>query len=213
MRSRAAVGLPGRCPICWIRRAHCICAEIPQVTNRTQVVIVRHFWERRKSTGTARPALLALRQCQCWELGCDPAPVNALLGSLSNSWLLYPGPPPSAVPSAVPETLVVLDGTWAQTRRMLRRLDSLHHVPRLALPPKSNPPLRLRHSSLAEGRSTLEAIADALRWLEETTAAERLEHLHQLYVQQVLRARGSWNRVAERTPKASETELRCRAHP
>ncbi len=90
--------------------------------------------------------------------------------------------------------LIVLDGTWRQTRKMYAKLNSLHAVPKLELPP---PPLgekvlRLRDSTFAAGRSTLEAIAEALTLLEGPAIAAPLHALHTLYVERVFRARGVW---------------------
>jgi DTW domain-containing protein YfiP len=192
MRSRINPGLAGRCPRCWIRTTHCICAEVPRVPTRTKFLVVRHPWETRKTTGTARVAELALEQCRCLELGADPTTTNRLLQGLEGAWLLYPDGTFSAEHAPSPEWLVVLDGTWAQTRRMLRRLTSLHGLPCWALPAKSAPVLRLRSPHHPEGRSTLEAIADALALLEGPSVAEPLRSLHQRYVEQVLRARGAW---------------------
>jgi DTW domain-containing protein YfiP len=58
----------------------------------------------------------------------------------------------------------------------------------LTAPPR--PALRLRESSFAEGRSTLEAIAEALAMIEGPQVAEPLFALHDLFVERVLRARG-----------------------
>ena len=86
----------------------------------------------------------------------------------------------------------MLDGTWRQTRRMFAKLPALHALPRLTLPPKAAPVLRLRVSTFSEGRSTLEAIADALGMIEGEAVALPLHRLHALYVERVFRARGVW---------------------
>jgi DTW domain-containing protein YfiP len=192
MRSRMNEGLRGRCPRCWIRTPYCICAEITQVRTRTEVVIVRHQWEARKTTGTARIAELALGRGRCLHFGYDPSTLNQELARLESVWVLYPDGDPWSAAAQAPSTLLVLDGTWAQTRRMMRRLTSLHALPCLALPPKPTEPRRLRMPARGEGRSTLEAIADALALLEGEGASLPLQRLHQRYVELVLRSRGHW---------------------
>jgi DTW domain-containing protein YfiP len=194
MRSRTTSDLPGRCPRCWLRHAFCICAEVPQVATRTEVIIVRHEREGWKSTGTARVALQALPNSRLVEYAEDGARSDEVLGALAaGAALLFPetGVEPTPL-CAPPPRLIVLDGTWRQTRRMLKRLPSLTSVPRLVLPEKAEAPLRLRESEDPRGRSTLEAIADALGQLEGETAAEALHALHALYVERVFRARGVW---------------------
>jgi DTW domain-containing protein YfiP len=170
------------------------------VQNRTEVVVVRHDREAFKSTGTARIALQALARGHLVEYGEDAAPANAALaGWLSGAALLFPETGVEPKPLDAPaQRLIVLDGTWRQTRRMLRRLTALEGVPRLVLPAKDAAPLRLRESQAPEGRSTLEAIADALGLLEGDEVGRPLQALHDLYVERVFRARGVWtqkNRV------------------
>jgi DTW domain-containing protein YfiP len=200
MRSRTLSNLPGRCPRCWLRTTFCICNDVPRVENRTEIIVVRHERESWKSTGTARVALQSLAHSQLVEYGEDSAAADEALRSLINgAALLFPETGLEARPlDFVPTRLIVLDGTWRQTRRMLRRLVCLADVPRLVLPKKDDAPLRLRESQAPEGRSTLEAIADALASLEGEDFAEPLHHLHELYVERVFRARGVWtqkNRV------------------
>ena len=91
-----------------------------------------------------------------------------------------------------PLALVVLDGTWRQTRRMLKKLPELGALPRLALPEKAAAPLRLRESTSPDHRSTLEAIAEALAQLEGEAVGAPLHRLHALMVERVFKARGVW---------------------
>ena len=194
MRSRTLSHLPGRCPRCWIRHEFCLCAEIPQVPTRTQVVIVRHAREADKSTGTARMAGLALPHSAMIDFGEESAPVDAELQPfLEGAWLLFPAVEDAPVASgAAPKRLIVIDGTWRQTRRMLKKLPSLANVPRMALPAKDAAPLRLRESTSPDNRSTLEAIADGLTLLEGDNVGAPLHRLHTLMVERVFRARGVW---------------------
>jgi DTW domain-containing protein YfiP len=194
MRSRTLSELPGRCPQCWLRTGFCICAEVPRVEHRTEVVVVRHEREGWKSTGTARVALQALQRSRLIDFGEDGAGTEVALQALTGgAALLFPetGMEPAPLKQA-PSRLIVLDGTWRQTRRMLKKLPSLAAVPRLVLPEKDSAPLRLRESADPLGRSTLEAIADALELLEGPDVAGPLHALHALFVERVFRARGVW---------------------
>jgi len=190
MRSWTRDDLPGRCQRCWIRLEHCICDEVPALTTRSRVVIVRHRREAAKSTGTARIAALALPAATLVEYGDEPEEADAELAGLGGH-LLFPSDAPAPWPQA-PTTLVVVDGTWRQARRMVRRLPSLEALPRLSLPPAPGPVLRLREATFEGGRSTLEALADALGRLEGPDVAEALHALHAAYVERVFRARGVW---------------------
>ncbi len=193
-RSFTHEGDNGRCPTCLILRTHCLCAEVPRVETRTRVVVVRHQREGWKSTGTARIAGLALPALRLLEYGDDAQPaLDALPGELGEgTFLLFPSEGAAPVDVTRVSRLIVLDGTWRQVRRMYQRLPALHALPRLALPSKAQKVLRLRESSLEEGRSTLEAIADALGLVEGEGVSAPLHALHARYVEQVFRARGVW---------------------
>src|SRR6188474_281258 len=127
MRSYTAPGAPGRCQRCLLLRDFCMCQAIGEAQAcLPEILIVRHHWEALKSTGTARLAALALSSLRIVDMAAEnPEPVRAELGSLHDAWLLYPGLESEARLATPPRTLVVLDGTWRQTRKMLRRLPEL----------------------------------------------------------------------------------------
>lgn len=164
---------------------------MPSVATRTRVVIVRHHLERWRSSNTGRLANLALANSVIVDHGGLPGP--AVLPPLHGAWLLYPeGEPVTLRPEPPPRELVVLDATWAQARRMYRKLAALRGLPTLRLPDAPMPSARLR-AAPAPGRvSTIEAIARALRLLEGEAAAAALEDLFALAVD---RARASGRRT------------------
>jgi DTW domain-containing protein YfiP len=174
---------------------YCVCSLIgPGHASQPEILIVRHHWEAFKSTGTARLASLALSNLRIVDMAAEnPAPVRQALTELSDAWLLYPDGGPETSPAvASPQTLVVLDGTWRQTRKMLRRLPELSRLPRYSLPPAAGDQGRdrLREPPRPGARSTLESIADALSQLDSPECGRRLLDLHQAFVERTRRARG-----------------------
>ncbi len=162
--------------------------------TRTDVLVFRHGFESWKSTNTSRIAALALPSLRIVEYDAGTPPeVDALVAGAAPAWLLYPGSGSSEgpeVPEGTPRTLIVLDGTWTQTRKMAHRHPALLRLPRLSLPPGTAPVRRLREAPSADARSTLEAIADALQVLEGPQVSEPLHALHATMVERVLAARG-----------------------
>ena len=173
-----------RCQRCAIRA--CLCEEIPAIANRIPVVILRHVLERHKRTNSARWAALALTRCRIVDYGGrdDSLDSPSLLGR--GAWLVYPGRGAGAAPTGTPETLLFLDGSWAQTRRMLHRIPGLASLPRLALPP-GHERRRLRRPPDG-GLATLEAVAAALALHGERDAAARLDALYALAVERSFEA-------------------------
>lgn len=167
---------------------------MPTVATRTEVLVVRHEREGWKSTGTARIAQLAMPNLRLVEYGEDAEPArSALVAEVAGAHLLFPGEGATTLGPAPLSRLIVLDGTWRQTRKMFSKLPALHGVPKVQLPPGGAAKvLRLRESTFEEGRSTLEAIAEAIELLEGADVAAPLYALHSDYVERVFRARGVW---------------------
>lgn len=206
MRSRTLPDLPGRCRRCYLKEGLCLCGELPRIETATRFVVVRHVLEGFKSTNTARVAALALPNAEILEY--DPeAPELARLGELTgDACLLFPGAAPWG--GGRPKHLIVLDGTWRQTRRMLTRLPGLAALPRLSLPPPRVAPARLRRAPREESRSTLEAVAAAVALLEGEQKARPLEVLHAAWVERVLIGRGALPRSVRRTLEQVAQDLR-----
>jgi DTW domain-containing protein len=180
-----------KCPRCLLQQRVCLCAEVPAIATRTRIVIVRHHLERFRSSNSGRLAHLALTNSEIVDHGGSGGP--AVLRELAGAWLLFPeGEPTRAPPQPPPATLVVLDATWSQARRMYRKLDALRGLPLLRLPDEEVPRARLRESPGAGRVSTIEAIARALRLLEGDDVATPLE---QLFAVAVRRAQSTGRHV------------------
>lgn len=190
MRSRTPPTLDGRCPRCWVMHPHCVCAGMPRLVTTTRIVVIRHVKERFKSTNTARLASLALPNLEIRSFGERGERADYSDLGAPGHWLLFPDsePRPLAPP---PATLVVVDGTWAQARQMSHRIEALHRLPRLSLPPPPPSPVpRLRAPHAPEGMATIEAIAHALGALEGPEYTAPLLDLYARYVVAVRAARG-----------------------
>jgi DTW domain-containing protein YfiP len=107
--------------------------------------------------------------------------------------VLFPDGGAARDTGAPPRCLVVPDGTWRETRRMLRRLPALFGLPRWLLPAATEPALRLRRAPASGSRSTIEAIAGALAGAGDHEAAGELCRLYHRFAEQGLRARGTYH--------------------
>lgn len=152
---------------------------MPRVETKTRVVIVRHHLERWRSSNTGRLAQLALPNSEMIDHGGELGP--ARLPALDGAVLLFPQGD-TAPPSPPPRTLVVLDATWSQARRMYRKLDTLRGLPIWQLPIARPAAARLRVAPSPDRVSTIEAIAHALRVLESEQAGDQLDKLFALAV-------------------------------
>lgn len=169
------------CERCRFPRRVCLCGDVPRVETRTHVVIVRHHAERFRSSNSGRLAHLALPNSALIDHGGTGGP--AVLPPLAGAWLLFPEGEPAREVQDPPSTLVVLDATWSQARRMYRKLAALRGLPILRLPEGPRAGARLRAAPAPDRVSTLEAIVSALRLLEGEVAAAPLEALFRLAVE------------------------------
>jgi len=167
-----------RCDACALPSRTCVCTLVVPVPNDVDVLVLQHPDEAREAKGSARLLRLSLARCRV-VVGeaFEPAALRALLGGdASTVALLYPPatargiemPAPAARPSR-PSCLVVIDGTWRKSLRMLHANPLLQALPRWALdagtPARYRP---LRKARLATQLSTLEAACAALADIEQS---------------------------------------------
>ena len=150
----------------------CWCAHLPTLPTRTRVVILQHPRERYVAIGTGRMTALCLQDASL-HLGVDFEHDAAVRAALSDperpAALLWPGEGAIDVATAPPTgpiTLVVVDGTWAQAKKVVRRNPFLATLPRYAFAPPAPSAYRIRREPRADYVSTIEAVAHVLTVLE-----------------------------------------------
>jgi DTW domain-containing protein YfiP len=135
------------------------------------VVFLQHPREYRMAIGTARMTNLGLANSELHiaaELDRHPR-VRALTDDPSGTALLFPGSgavEPEALPDGPPATLVVLDGTWLQAKKMLARSARLQRLPRVGFVPERPGAYRIRREPAAHCLATVEAVVQVLGRLE-----------------------------------------------
>src|SRR4051794_17842261 len=103
------------------------------IVTRTRIVLIQHVLELKEPSNTGRHAAAALSNIDVRVFGQKDVPLKA--DDLEGAWLLWPGEqePPESI--ARPSTLVVLDGSWSQSRKMMQRVPELRSLRRWSLPP------------------------------------------------------------------------------
>lgn len=89
-----------------------------------------------------------------------------------------------------PITLIVPDGSWRQTMRIVRRLDPDKKIPRVILPPGPPTNYRLRTSRKEGGVCTFEAVARSVGMIEGKEIQRQLEIFFDEMVRRVMWTRG-----------------------
>ncbi len=200
------------CARCRRPTSVCYCASLTTLHTVTRVVILQHPRERDMPIGTARMAALCLPQASVhvgvrW--GGDPAFRAAISDPARPAILLYPGPGARDVfrdPPPSPVTLVVVDGTWAQTRSVVRGDPDLGALPRYAFTAPEPSVYRVRREPREEYVSTIEALMHVLGALEGD--AERFRALltpFRAMVDAHLAAQARCPRARERLPRPARS--------
>lgn len=180
------------CPRCFLPHSLCLCPDIPRLASSCRVVVVRHWLEAWRTTNTGRLVALALEDASIIDHGKKGHRLEPDdLPSGPGTCLLYPqqGDAAPSWTGTKPSVLVVPDGSWAQARRMVRRLPGLASMPRLDLPPAPPPARRIRRSPAPGARSTIEAVAGALALWEAPETPQALLDLYDLLAQRMDQAR------------------------
>lgn len=160
------------CARCRRPESVCYCAHLPTLPTRTRVVLLQHPRERYVAIGTAHMASLCLPNSELL-MGVDWQEAAALDRELADperpAALLYPGEGAVDVvrsPPGRPVTLIVVDGTWSQTKKLVRHNPKLASLPRYAFTPEAPSEYRIRREPDEAFVSTIEALAIVLGALE-----------------------------------------------
>ena len=161
------------CARCRRPASVCYCAHLVSLPTRTRVLLLQHPRERHVPIGTARLAHLCLPGSEL-RVGVDFDDDRAVRAALAGgddrpAYLLFPGPDAvdlGDVKPAGPITLVVVDGTWWQARKLLRRNAALAALPQIRFTPPAPSNYRIRKEPAGHCVATVEALAQALGALE-----------------------------------------------
>ncbi|MBS7779037.1 tRNA-uridine aminocarboxypropyltransferase [Acidovorax sp. CCYZU-2555] len=175
------------CTRCARPQRNCICALAQRVDCGPQVLILQHPLEVNEAKGTARLLHLCLARSRL-EIG-EQFDAQSLENWLTQDWhggpgtarsvLLYPESAPDPALPLIPAPplpeewlqaperlrLVVIDGTWRKSRKMLYLNPLLQQLPRLTLHDLPASRYAIRRAHRPGQLSTLEATACALAQL------------------------------------------------
>ena len=183
------------CPVCLRPQSTCICHWITPTEHAVEVVVLQHPLEVANAKGSARLLHLSLlhsrlvtgevfAEQELQALLTAPLQAQTAAQRPKHAILLYPETPEdkarglSVSPVLAPDLsrdpsqlrLVVLDGTWRKSRKMLYLNPLLQQLPRLPLRDMPASHYLIRKAHRPDQLSTLEATCAALVQLEGLAA-------------------------------------------
>jgi DTW domain-containing protein YfiP len=136
------------------------------------VIVLQHPRESEVPINTIRIARRVVPSMQLFvgvEFDHDRALESALSDPTHPAILLFPGPESRDLrvdPPDHPVSLVLVDGTWSQAARLVRRNPRLRALPRYAFTPSAPSNYRIRREPDAQFVASIEALAEVLSLLE-----------------------------------------------
>jgi DTW domain-containing protein YfiP len=155
-------------------------------------VIVRHRYEKHRQSNTGAVAHRVLENSELVGFGDrgESVDLESLCDNNRDNFVLFPieGASPlerAMLPDPEQTSIIVLDSSWRQARRMSRRIAGLRTLPFLSLPPAEVPDWQLRRASGPATQTTIEAIATAVEILGHSAAAGELRAAHELFAKSI----------------------------
>jgi DTW domain-containing protein len=222
-----------RCTGCRLVPSHCMCALRPAVSTRAGVCLLMADIEPLKpsNTGWLVADVVADTFAFSWaRTETDPALLALLSDPQWQPYVVFPGE--YAASERVVHTLspkdkgrdtmnkrplfILLDGTWAEARKMFGRSPCLNHLPVLSLQPQQMSQYQLRRSRRDDHFCTSEVAAMCLGLAGEDLAERTLVAYLEVFTHHYLQARNQlpvvWDgephqrlRDATQPPKAEPT--------
>ena len=160
------------CNQCQYPEVTCICDDITVSTSPIDIVIIQHRKEHSHAKNTARLVSLVLKNAVT-TFTDDEEAMTALAQRYteSNAALIYPHSNSTPLESTSKDdrghlqTLIFIDGSWKQAYGIVKSFPWLEALPMFHFEnaPRSN--YRIRHTSVNNALSTLEAVAYSLECL------------------------------------------------
>lgn len=158
------------CYRCWRTKILCLCNRVRVVENPVEILYLQHPNERTMPFNTARLAHLSLTKSRLVH-GLrfdDTRTIRDLLPRKEKVGILFPSPVAKDLSEAPRdlETLVIIDGTWREAKKIIYLSPTLLEFPHYAFVPEKPSNYRIRKEPKDEFISTIEATVTALRILD-----------------------------------------------
>ena len=158
------------CLRCRRPRSVCWCDAVTQVPSQTHVVFIQHPREAKVPISTCRMAHLSLPNSEL-HVGLTAVgnPALEALCAKGGVAVLFPSESATDVDALAspPETLIVVDGTWSNAKKVVEKCPLLSRLPRLKFFPDQPGNYRIRKEPEAHCLATIEATAFVLGRLEK----------------------------------------------
>lgn len=180
------------CPDCGLTH-QCLCSSVPYLSSKLHLSLLTHSNEYQRASNTGQWLVKALPHCEhfTWQRMTPP---DALLQRIANSnyhsVLVYPSEHSVPVENERLHALktgreihfILLDGTWQEAKKMLRKSAWLT-LPHVHITPTHESRYQLRRNQQTGHLCTLEVANELLRQIHEPDNAQQLARFLDIFMQ------------------------------
>jgi DTW domain-containing protein YfiP len=181
-----------RCPDCRVPAVTCICSFRKDIPTSARFWILMHPDELKKPTNTGQLMTDCLPNATIfiWDRLIFPENlINLLRDKKYDPYLIFPDDRPDcqvrvkefAMDKDKIPAFLILDGTWKQARKMLRKSEVLQDLPVLPVKTKVKSEYLLRRAADKGMLCTAEVAIELLKLNEEAAAAEALHAYFKIF--------------------------------
>ena len=178
------------CPKCGFH-FNCICQYSPNLISKSQFVLLLHPNEHGRLTNTGKLVQQSLSNCLSftWDRVNPPQALLKLITDKQyNTVLLFPNNESQPLNQEVvhhnekPSLFIILDSTWQEARKMVRKSPWLQSLMTMHLLPRNDSAYTLRRNQQDGNLCTCETVTELLHLLDESENAKQLDDFFQLYL-------------------------------
>lgn len=179
------------CNQCGLPIINCICSIVPQVKTNAKIWILSTEKEFYRPSNTAR--LLKLvnpdsTEIFLWERTNKPEKlIENITSERYEPFLLFPMEDEEVLSKTKSTRLkktpafIIIDGTWKEARKILRKSEYLKQLPRISLEPSFKSEYDLRRDAKEGNLCTIEAAIEALKINDEIENAQIIKGVFNLF--------------------------------
>lgn len=179
-----------QCQVCGLVKGHCICDEKVVINASVEFWLLTHENEFSRTNNTARLIEYAIETTKTfvWSRVEPPKAMIELMSSYDVYLVFSADREPekkrvkSYVPSNKKTAFLILDGTWKEARKMLRKSDYLRSLPIIAFQPENTTKYDLRRNPDEHHLCTVEVAIELLKLVGDQAQAETLDAYFDVYL-------------------------------
>ncbi len=180
------------CNECGLPKITCICERAPKISTSARIWILTTERELYRPSNTARILKLVnpiSTEVFLWERTRKPEKlIENLNNDVYDTYLVFPVEEENQCikveyksTEKIP-AFILIDGTWKEARKILRKSDYLNKLPRISLEPNFESRYDLRKGATAGNLCTIEAAVEVLKINQEVYNSQVINEFYNLFL-------------------------------